>query len=51
MSDVEPADMVDQAHPPHLGPDTLQRSPGDAVPAGYKVQETEKTGMPILKKA
>jgi hypothetical protein len=23
----------------------------DAVPAGYKVQETEKTGMPILKKA
>ncbi len=22
----------------------------DAVPAGYKVQETEKTGMPILKK-
>ncbi len=23
----------------------------DAVPPGYKVQETEKTGMPILKKA
>jgi hypothetical protein len=23
----------------------------DAVPAGYKVIETEKTGMPILKKA
>jgi len=23
----------------------------DAVPEGYKVQETEKTGMPILKKA
>ncbi len=23
----------------------------DAVPAGYKVQETAKTGMPILKKA
>jgi hypothetical protein len=23
----------------------------DAVPAGYKVKETEKTGMPILKKA
>jgi len=23
----------------------------DAVPTGYKVQETEKTGMPILKKA
>lgn len=23
----------------------------EAVPAGYKVQETEKTGMPILKKA
>ena len=23
----------------------------DAVPVGYKVQETEKTGMPILKKA
>lgn len=22
----------------------------DAVPAGYKVQETTKTGMPILKK-
>jgi hypothetical protein len=23
----------------------------DAVPAGYKVMETERTGMPILKKA
>ncbi len=23
----------------------------DAVPAGYKVIETDKTGMPILKKA
>lgn len=23
----------------------------DSVPAGYKVIETEKTGMPILKKA
>ncbi|MBN1273110.1 MAG: hypothetical protein JXB26_12645 [Candidatus Aminicenantes bacterium] len=23
----------------------------DAVPAGYKVVETERTGMPILKKA
>jgi len=23
----------------------------DAVPAGYKVVETERTGMPVLKKA
>ena len=23
----------------------------DAVPAGYRVMETERTGMPILKKA
>jgi hypothetical protein len=23
----------------------------DAVPSGYKVMETERTGMPILKKA
>jgi hypothetical protein len=29
----------------------VRESSLDAVPAGYKVVETERTGMPVLKKA